>query len=457
MWTLTNSAKLIDKIKNIKATWVETTQPSNPTTGSTYYDTTNNVLMVYDWTQWNAVWWWGWWSWWWNYLDEIYTVWELYSLSDDVFRQDTPILSNCTRELPFWDDSSRTQVHIQRIWSWTASNQLKLKLKKYWDPETNVIVEVREWIKVNESSSSAYRYWSNIICSWSIPYSSISTSWWEITVTMDWTFWWTKWQLLDVVVYKASWTSSTTNYYAVMFDNTQYSECFSAVYVNWNTRARTKIAPYCISTWFLTSNMAKVKTTSWSFTQSVAMIATSWWWWDATYNVFTAPKTWNYTVKIRVRNTNYSWWTSWQLQWMNSTVSWNTYAYEWDSSWWVWIDCVVNVTAWVTITIKMQRWSYWSWWWDQASATFEEYWDVWIMPSWEWTSYFILRPRTIENIWNDVSCTLYWEHVDWVYKWWVMLKTATTATSWSISTSNFVWYIVVNLNWNLVKIPYYNM
>lgn len=40
-----------------EVSWVTTEQPSDPVAGSTYYDTTNNVLMVYDWSAWWAVWW----------------------------------------------------------------------------------------------------------------------------------------------------------------------------------------------------------------------------------------------------------------------------------------------------------------------------------------------------------------------------------------------------------------
>lgn len=40
------------------AEWIITTQPSNPVAGSTYYDTTNNVIKVYNWTNWNQVGWW---------------------------------------------------------------------------------------------------------------------------------------------------------------------------------------------------------------------------------------------------------------------------------------------------------------------------------------------------------------------------------------------------------------
>ena len=44
-----------DSVAASKSTW--STAPSNPSAWQMWYDTTNNVLKVYDWTQWNEVWW----------------------------------------------------------------------------------------------------------------------------------------------------------------------------------------------------------------------------------------------------------------------------------------------------------------------------------------------------------------------------------------------------------------
>jgi hypothetical protein len=36
--------------------YIWTTSPDNPCEWYIWYDTTNDVLKVYDWTQWNEVW-----------------------------------------------------------------------------------------------------------------------------------------------------------------------------------------------------------------------------------------------------------------------------------------------------------------------------------------------------------------------------------------------------------------
>ena len=58
MWTLTNSAKLIEKIQNMRSVVTWNTAPSNPSAWDLWYDTTSTVkaLKMYDWTSWVIVW-----------------------------------------------------------------------------------------------------------------------------------------------------------------------------------------------------------------------------------------------------------------------------------------------------------------------------------------------------------------------------------------------------------------
>jgi len=67
-----------------------------------------------------------------DHLEESGLVGELYSLSDTLFKQYTPALADSSLDCNVWDTADNTQIHIQRIGSWTASNQLKLKVKKVW-------------------------------------------------------------------------------------------------------------------------------------------------------------------------------------------------------------------------------------------------------------------------------------------------------------------------------------
>lgn len=192
-----------------------------------------------------------------DHLEENALVWELYTLSDTLFRQLTPTLANSTIEQNVWNIAANTQIHIQRLGSWTASNQLKLKLKKVWTP-WDLSVQVMKWVKITVTANvEAYWYWdsNNILASWTVSASSITTSWQEITVTLDNKVWWTEWELLDIVLSIPSVNAS--NYVVIACDSTQWSEWFSFVAVNGSTRTRSKLMPYCISDWFAQSLLCK--------------------------------------------------------------------------------------------------------------------------------------------------------------------------------------------------------
>ena len=48
-----------------KQNWVSSdTAPEGPAQWDLWYDSVNDRLMIYDWTSWNLVWWWGWWGSW---------------------------------------------------------------------------------------------------------------------------------------------------------------------------------------------------------------------------------------------------------------------------------------------------------------------------------------------------------------------------------------------------------
>ena len=184
-----------------------------------------------------------------DHLEESGLVGELYTLNDTLFKQYTPTLSDSVLDCNVSDVAANTQIHIQRIWTGVASNQLKLKLKMVGASTQNLKVEVRKWVQVTVTEwVEAYWYWNQVIASGSIAYSEISTDYAEKTITLDNEFWWTKGELLDVVVYMD--TVNATNYYCVACDSTQYSEWFGYVSVNGNTRTRSKLMPYCISDGF---------------------------------------------------------------------------------------------------------------------------------------------------------------------------------------------------------------
>ena len=389
-----------------------------------------------------------------DHLEERWLVGELYSMSDILFRQTTPTLANSTVDCKIWDTNSNKQIHIQRIWSWIESNQLKLKVKKVWSPTTSLVVEVRKGVEVDISNSEAYWYWWwNLIASWSISYWDISSSYEEETITLDHNFWWTEWELLDIVLYQTDNIVNASNYYCVACDSAQYSEWFSYVSVNGNTRTRSKLMPYCISEWFVDKLLCKASNDQWYIEEAVTMTNTSY---SETASsstmavvLFTAPETWYYhiTWQFYAGGTGWGSWADHSLSWWTKiswTDSWHTQQYQSID-----VDCIYYIEAWTELKWNVSTYSYSSWWGRDFDADFLKYYDI---PHWE---QFPIYPREVKEIWEPASATLYGRTAEWAYIWWIMLWTSTTAQTGSITLWNAVWYITVSLNWTTIKIPYY--
>ena len=192
-----------------------------------------------------------------SYLGITGIVWEKYTMEDTLFLQKTPTFIDSAIAINVGDIDKNKEIHIQRIGSWTASNQLKLKMKKFWAPTTSVIVDVRKGIKVDVSDMEAYRYGGEVIATTTIAYTEFTTDWKEFTLTLNNQFGRTKGELLDIVVYQQWGIVNSTNYYQIACDSTQYSEAFSAVAVNGNSRVRNKLMPYCVSEGFVEECLSK--------------------------------------------------------------------------------------------------------------------------------------------------------------------------------------------------------
>lgn len=374
-----------------------------------------------------------------DHLEESGLVGELYSLSDTLFKQNTPALADSSLDCNVSDVAANTQIHIQRIGSGVASNQLKLKVKMVWSSTQNLKVEVRKWVKVEVSSSEAYWYWDEVIASWSIAYSDISSDYAEKTITLDNNFWWTKGELLDIVVYMD--TVNASNYYCVACDSTQYSEWFSYVSVNGSTRTRSKLMPYGISEGFAQSLLVKVEnntetvysTTSDSTTNKKVLYSGT----TATACYFTYG--WkltgasNYSCIIRVsENGTY-----------NSEYTLSTNGYQTSMS-----KTTSLISPWTTIQFELVSQLDW------RSVSIS---DFQIEKHPIKTLYIPVDfvPKSVKALWETVFWQIFWMNEDWIFKWWLMLSKETTATTGSITLWDAQWYIKVNLNWEIVKIPYY--
>ena len=391
-----------------------------------------------------------------DHLEESALVGELYSLNDNLFKQYTPILVDSTANCNVSDTNDNKQIHIQRIGSWVATNQLKLKVKMVWSSTQNLIVEVRKWVQVTVTADNeAYWYWDQVIASWSISYSDISTSYAEKTITLDDDFWWTEWELLDVVVYMN--TVNSSNYYCIACDSTQSSEWLSYVAVNWSTRVRSKITPYCPSDWFTSTILAKRKDES-DYTAIDIDDTTVWTIWASTVGVGN-----NKVSKTAYRTATTSWVFSASFIVSGSSGFFDFYIYvNWET---VVHQSLNKGDSNVTVNTSFTCFT-----WDVVSFTMtassnSTYADVAQNTNIVQTTKYVfvpqnairIIPQEMKNLWELWMWTLYWKNPsDWVFYGWIMLDKDTVATTWDIAPWNFVWYIKVNLNWEIVKIPYYS-
>ena len=399
LWEMSEQWLITDKRNMIKKVWELTTLIESLTTRVNNIDERVEHLEE---------------AWAIDHLEEQGLVWELYTMNDTMFKQLTPKLSECTVEdCKVWNTADNTEIHIQRIASWTASNKLKLKVKAVWSPTTTLKVEVRSWVQVTVTEDTeAYWYWDDeaILATWSIAYSSITTDWQELEVTLDSAVWGTKGDLLNIVCYQeSSWSVvvNADNYYILACDSTQWSEAFSFVSVNGSTRTRSKLMPYCISDWFAQSLLCKATV-------------------NRVYDL--TVSTWNRTNQSR----NYNrYWTIFSIEavawkktrWRISNLQWLP---------WSWYSNPYNIKQ---IKFKDEDWTYWE---DNIYSDFSKSYEYTTTD--EWKALYIEREaESSANNWEN-DCYFQYD----IEYWHVMEKTIwKKAIPTSVKQIGEMWYWII--------------
>lgn len=207
--------------------------------------------------------------------------------------------------------------------------------------------------------------------------------------------------------------------------------------------------PYCISDGFAQSMLVKVKsediTVLWEqvyYKESQSVWTGSSW---TTYDL-TTISAWTYLFSMKVHCT---WWNLWWYLYKWSATSTNQILYvyrsgAWYNSW----EKIDTLTASTTIKLKWETWNTGGYLEDITISKI-----VAVIPR---TSNIGAIPREIEELWDLWTWTLYWNHIDWSYHGWIITWTTESATTWSVSLWNAVWYLEINYNWQIVKVPYYS-
>ena len=383
-----------------------------------------------------------------SYLGITGIVWEKYTMEDTLFLQKTPTFTDSAIAINVGDIDKNKEIHIQRIGSWTVSNQLKLKMKKFWAPTTSVVVEVRKWVKVDVSDKEAYRYGGEVVATTTIAYTQFTTDWKEFTLTLNNQFWSTKGELLDIVVYQQWGIVNSTNYYQIACDSTQYSEAFSYVSVNWSSRVREKLMPYCISDWFAQWLLAKVANVL--IVNNTPVLKTdipskkvevSRYNWEVVLASFYADNNTQIRVQFHTPDYRSEYWIKIKK---NNKHYWDSYYSRADETISLVKGDVITAVAWNTSG-------------SDISITAK---DVKIYDNNPGLNKrgFILNPRWINDIGKNTECTSFWLHTDnsWLGDQVDVSTVLNSATTWSIPLGNAIGFFKIqSKDWKTYKIPVY--
>lgn len=169
--------------------------------------------------------------------------------------------------------------------------------------------------------------------------------------------------------------------------------------------------------------------------------------WDgsADVTVLTATEDWVCTINAKIY-----WSNSLSITYCYVSVNGNVVASG--SNWPSWsgdanFTATFTVMKWDVVKVAWQRYNYWSW----------NVHDIYVTYTYATVSDNVIKayPRDVYPIWQLWFATLYWKHNNGLYYWWLIVGKATSATTWSVTLWNAVWYLLMDLNWQIVKIPYY--
>ena len=413
-----------------------------------------------------------------DHLEDRGLVWVYYDITDPMFNQKTAKYEDSTVEAKIWDVAADTELHIQRLWSWVESNKLKLKVKMWWSPTTSLIVEVRKWISViNQNKKKSYRYWdsNNVIASATLPYTTFSSSWQDLEITLDNSFWWTEWELLDVVVYQQSHIVNASNYYIIGCDSTQQSDAYQYLKVNWSTIKESGDIPYCISDWFA----------DWDTVKVLSRVMTTWAYWlprnlkniweTARLTTLWRHTDWTWLDHKDESNIEYIhwWYKTFTIKWSETSTPASAFVdyeddLEWMTKWdaatlqaiydFIWFKWVRLNSAWketAEIDLTNMSWESGLTSWDNVMVKFPLRW-IKMTKSWSTCTLSITNNPNAEDEWFQYYAHSRWTLSNpikknafymWVYEWSVassVLKSLSWATVYTKDNWNATMWDFIN-------------
>ena len=350
---------------------------------------------------------------------------EKYKASDLLTRAYLPLSANSDIPLNFGETAENKELHIQRISSWHTDNKIKIKLKKKWNPTSNVTIEVRKGVKV-ESGDTVYRYGGEVLATATIQANQITTSRKEFTATLNKSPLLARGELYSVVVKCQGSVYHNADFYQIACSG-EWSEAFCAVQVNDNSRARTDYMPYCESSIFLDYCLAKRNDATKETILEVIKLEGN----SSYEHYFTLTEdnqkiainsTWREIERVYFYNGGTQIWS----MWYGASGSVELSAKKWDT---IRIQIRVRVASGVNITVYRRL----------------------IKPCPK-----ILHPKELKNVGEVVECTIYWLHNN-VFVWDQIDTTpSSSATTGRLTLGNAVaFFSIIGKDGKTYKIPAY--
>ena len=350
---------------------------------------------------------------------------EKYKASDLLTRAYLPLSADSDIPLNFWEIAENKELHIQRISSGHTDNKIKIKLKKKWNPTSNVIIEVRKGVKV-ESGDTVYRYGGEVLATATIQANQITTSRKEFTATLDRSPLLARGELYSVVIKCQGSVYHNADFYQIACSG-EWSEAFCAVQVNDNSRVATYYIPYCESSMFLDYCLSKRNDITKEIVLEVINLTGS----SSYEHYFTLTEdnqkiaihsTWREIERVYFYNGGTQIWS----MWYGASGSVELSAKKWDT---IRIQIRVRVASGVNITVyrRLKK----------------------PCPK-------ILYPKEIKNVGEVVECTIYWLHNN-IFVWDQIDTTpSSSATTGRLTLGNAVaFFSIIGKDGKTYKFPVY--
>ena len=257
-----------------------------------------------------------------DHLEETWRIWEIYTLSDSLFKYISPLYINSTIDTNVWDTASNTKIHIQRISSGVASNKLKLKVKTVGSPTTWLTVEIRKWVVWWTTQYS--EWYSYVAENWNSEYTRSKLMPYCLSDWLLWAFLW-RYRKEALAIWSAAWRWIWGWGWSWKINWDAWTYRYDSSVYTWSLSVRVSVYISYTNQWrYVKKNWTKVYTHSGR---------ESWWSYDLTFSQWDTITVW---FNVDVSEASWSYWIS-VLSWTVG-IPWSKWgsALKINEVWWLW-------------------------------------------------------------------------------------------------------------------------